>query len=140
MAVVTPYKAIGLVTSADDPKKAIQSIVGDLTGYELSRDLVLVGIFMRPEKTKGGIIRPDMNKEEDVWQGKVGLILTCGPDAFRDPGTGEFYEQRYEIGDWVQFFVGDGRQTQINGMPCRIIRDTNIVARLVPPFNPMNVL
>jgi co-chaperonin GroES (HSP10) len=135
MSVVIPHRAINTVTASNDPRKAIQTIVGDLSGFELIGDRVLVGIFMRPEKTKGGIIRPDMNKEEDVWQGKVGLVLKSGPDAFKNPETGELYEQAFNPGDWCVFFVGDGRAMQVKDMPCRIVKDTSLIAKIEDPMS-----
>jgi co-chaperonin GroES (HSP10) len=135
MSVVVPHKAIGLVSTATDPRKAIQTIVGDLSGFDVIGDRVLVGIFMRPEKTKGGIFRPDANKEEDVWQGKVGLVLKWGPDAFKNPETGEVYDQAVNVGEWGVFFVGDGRPMQVNEMPCRVIKDTSFVAKIQDPMS-----
>jgi co-chaperonin GroES (HSP10) len=126
MSVITPFKAIEAITTASNPKKAILEFVGDTSGFEIGGDRVLVGIFMRPEKTKGGIIRPDANKEEDVWQGKVGLVLKLGPNAFVNPDDGSLYEQHAEVGDWVGFHVGDGKQIEFKKMPCRIIRDSSI--------------
>ena len=104
MGVVVPHKAIEAISTSKDPKKTIQELAGDLDGIEVIGDRVLVGIYMRPEKTAGGIIRPTMNKEEDVWQGKIGLVLKWGPDAFRNPETGELYEQDVNVGDWVGFY------------------------------------
>src|ERR1035437_527844 len=123
MSVVTPYRAIEVITKAVDTKQAIINFIGDLSGFEVMGDRVLVGVFMRPEKTKGGIIRPDGNKEEDVWQGKVGLVLKLGPNAFINPDDGSLYEQRVDVGDWVVFKVGDGWQLEVNKMPCRMIKD-----------------
>jgi co-chaperonin GroES (HSP10) len=137
MGVVIPHKAIEAISTSDYPKTTIQELAGDLDDIELIGDRVLIGIYMRPEKTSGGIIRPTANKEEDVWQGKVGLVLKWGPDAFRDPETGDYYEQRVEVGEWGVFFIGDGKPIQINQMPCRIVRDSSFVAKIK---NPMSIL
>ena len=134
MSVVTPYRAIEVITKAVDTKQAIINFIGDLTHFEVMGDRVLVGIFMRPEKTKGGIIRPDSNKDEDVWQGKVGLVLKLGPNAFINPDDGSLYEQRIDVGDWVVFKVGDGWQLEVNKMPCRMIKDTNFIAKIKDPM------
>ena len=89
MSVIIPHRAVEAISTAKDPKKAIPELVGNLDGIEVIGDMVLVGIYIRPEKTAGGIIRPTINKQEDVWQGKVGLVLKWGPDAFIDPETGK---------------------------------------------------
>jgi co-chaperonin GroES (HSP10) len=135
MGVVIPHRAIEKISTAADPKKAIQELAGDITDFKIFGDRVLVGIYARPEKTKGGIIRPDANKEEDVWQGKVGLVLKMGGDAFRNPETGEPYEDRAEVGDWVVCYIGDGRPIQVGDMPCRIFRDTTIVGVRKDPMS-----
>ena len=134
MSVVVPHRAIEAISTALNPKEAIIKFTGDLSGFEVMGDRVLVGIFMRPEKTKGGIIRPDANKEEDVWQGKVGLVLKLGPNAFINPDDGSLYEQRVEVGEWVVFKVGDGWQLEVNKMPCRMIKDTNFIAKVKDPM------
>jgi hypothetical protein len=139
MSVATPHKAISLISNSTDPRAAIWQLVGDVSKRRILTDEVLVGIFIRPEKI-GRIIRPDSNVEEDVWQGKVGLVLKLGRLAFRDPETGEFWpeEDRVEVGDWVVFRVGDGWQCKVKDMPCRMIRDSNI--RMVLDDNdPMSV-
>jgi co-chaperonin GroES (HSP10) len=130
-----PHRSIGLVSTAEDPAKAICEIVGNLDDFEIIGDRVLIGIYMRPEKTKGGIIRPDANKEEDVYQGKVGLVLKWGPDAFKNPETGDMYEQVANVGEWVVFKVGDGWQLEVNKMPCRMIKDANIIAKIKDPMS-----
>lgn len=134
MSVVIPHRAIEVISTATDPKGAIIKFIGDLSTFEVMGDRVLVGIYMRPERTKGGIIRPNTNKEEDVWQGKVGLVLKLGPNAFINPDDGSRYEQRVEEGDWVVFKVGDGWQLEVNKMPCRMIKDTNFIARIQDPM------
>ncbi len=133
MSVVIPAKFMESISRASDPRQAIQDFVGDLSGFEVIGDRVLVGIYMRPEKTSGGIIRPDNNKVEDIWQGKVGLVLKCGPDAFVDPETGEKYEQALKPGDWGVFFVGDGKPMEVNKAPCRMVKDVSFVAKIDNP-------
>lgn len=133
MSVIIPHRAVEAISTAKDPKAAIPELVGDLDDYEVIGDMVLVGIYIRPEKTAGGIIRPTVNKQEDVWQGKVGLVLKCGPDAFKDPETGEQYAQSVEVGDWCVFKVGDGWQLHINDYPCRLVRDVAIRMKVKDP-------
>ena len=133
MSVVIPHKFIESISKATDPKQAILDFVGDLSGLEVIGDRVLVGIYMRPEKTSGGIIRPDANKVEDVWQGKVGLVLKWGPDAFVDRESGELYDQSIKPGEWGVFFVGDGKPLEINKPPCRLVKHVNFVAKIKNP-------
>lgn len=133
MSVVIPAKFVEAISKAHNPRQAILDFVGDLDGIEVMGDRVLVGIYMRPETSKGGIIRPDVNKVEDLWQGKVGLILKLGPNAFINPETGEKYEQALKEGDWGVFFVGDGKPMEVNGAACRLVKDVSFVAKIDNP-------
>lgn len=133
MSVIIPHRAVEAISTAKDPKTAIPALVGNLDGIEVIGDMVLVGIYIRPEKTAGGIIRPTVNKQEDVWQGKVGLVLKWGPDAFVDPETGKKYDQTVDVGEWCVFKVGDGWSLHINDYPCRLVRDTSIRLKIQDP-------
>ena len=133
MSVVIPHRAIEDVSKSSDPKKAILDAIGDLSGVDLSGDSVLLGIYIRPEKTAGGIYRPQANVEEDVYQGKAGLVLKWGPNAFRDPEDGELYDWRIEVGEWAVFKVGDAWSVSIKGYPCRLVRDTSLKMKIKNP-------
>ena len=134
MGVVVPHRAIDAVATSKDPKKAIFDFVGDLSGIHVLSNRVLVATYMRPEKTQGGIIRPDANKEEDVWQGKVGLVLKWGTDAFKDDAEYHFAEEdKPKIGEWVVYNVVDARTIMVKGFPCRMLRDASIMMRVDDP-------
>lgn len=133
MSVIIPHRAVEAVSQSKDAKKTIFDMVGDLNDIEVIGDTVLVGIFIRPEKTSGGIWRPTSNVQEDVWQGKVGLVLKWGPDAFRNPETGGLYPQSAGIGEWCVFKVGDGWSVNINDYPCRLVRDVAIRMKVKDP-------
>jgi hypothetical protein len=133
MNVVIPAKYVEAIAGSKDPKKAIQDMVGNLDGVEVFGDMVLIGTYIRPNKNSGGVWRPETNVQEDVWQGKVGLVLKRGPDAFIYPEDGEPYEQSVKEGDWCVFRVGDGWSLNINGAACRLVRDTNIRMKLQNP-------
>lgn len=136
MAVVVPARAIEAVSMASDPRKAIKDQVGDLSGVHLMADMVLLGTYIRPQKTAGGIIRPDANVQEDVWQGKVGLVLKLGPDAFEDTPDYTFNfgdSGKPKVGDWVVFKVGDAWGLTMKGFPCRYIRDVGIKMKIDDP-------
>jgi hypothetical protein len=66
----------------------------DPTGYH-----VMVLQYVRPEaKTLAGGQRlyfADKTRTEDEFQGRVGLVLALGPDAYRDPS-------KYPSGPWVR--------------------------------------
>jgi co-chaperonin GroES (HSP10) len=97
------------------------------------QDRVIVKRVKEEEKTKGGIIRPDSNVKEDVWQGMVGLVVKKGPIAFVDDDENRFGGANVEVGEWVAFTPGDGRRVQINGVDCRIIEDTQLMLKVADP-------
>lgn len=114
------------IASASDPRKAILAAAGDLSNVDLMSGRVLVGIYIAPEKTAGGIIRTTTNIKEDVWQGTVGLVLKKGTMAFKDDDDNKFHGQDVKVGEWVVFRPGDAKRTQIRGLDCRIVEDVTI--------------
>lgn len=134
MGVVVPHRAIEAVTNSKDPKQAILDFVGDLSGIRVPSNRILVGTYLRPEKTSGGIIRPDANKEEDVWQGKVGLVLKWGTEAYKDDGEYHFADDdKAKVGEWVVYKIGDAWAVTLKGFPCRMIRDSSIAMIIDDP-------
>ncbi len=134
MSVLLPRKAIEEVAKAADPKSLMISKVGDLSGINVMYNMVLIASYIRPGVTKGGIIRPDSNLEEDVWQGKVGLVIKLGPDAFKDDAETQFNGQRADLGEWVVFKTGDAWQLTVGEWPCRLVRDSSIKMKVSDPF------
>ncbi len=125
--------------SGSDPKGALLRAVGDFSGFEPMQGLVLVATYISPEKTKGGIIRPDRTLAEDRYQGEVGLVLKIGPVAFNDYGVTKFGGIRAGLGDWVMYRASDGFEIFFvddngrDGTPCRIIDDVLIMAKIDDP-------
>jgi hypothetical protein len=136
MSVFLNRQAIDEISKIHDLKtktEAIKRKVGDLNGISVMFNMVLLAAYVRPAMTKGGIIRPGENVEEDVWQGKVGLVIKHGPDAFKDDDDMSFNGQKAELGEWVVFKVGDAWQLTINDWPCRLVRDSSIRMKTEDP-------
>lgn len=121
MLPVANATTIEQISRAADPKKAIIQAVGDLSGCKIAADLVLVGTYIRNERTAGGIIRPTETLKEDEYQGKVGLVLKTGPMAFGDWESPEEQGKQAQIGTWVVYAIKDGWPVQINGTACRFV-------------------
>lgn len=132
MPVLSATK-IEQISQAADPKAAIIKAVGDLDGQEVFSDLVLIGTFIRPERTSGGIIRPQENVKEDEYQGKVGLVLKTGPIAYADWEDDATRGQSARLHTWVVFAIKDGWPVQINGTPCRFVPYDKLRMRLTDP-------
>ena len=104
MTVLSASK-IEQISQAKDPKAAIFAAVGDLTRERVASDLVLLGTYIRNEKTSGGIIRPTEVLEEDEYQGKVGLVLKTGPLAYGDWEDDEHKGENAVQGTWVVYQI-----------------------------------
>jgi len=114
------------------PKEVIYEKINGANGtIEVLGNRVLVAIPLNDViTTKSGfqLIRTDNAIDEDKWQGATGLVLQCGPGAFVDREDYKFYGQKATVGSWIFFRPSDGVLTEINGQPCRIIRDSYIIA------------
>jgi len=119
----------------NDPKENIKKDIGDLSTVELFNNQVLVAVYVRPEKTKSGIYLTDKLREEDKFQGKVGLVLKLGASAFDDPNSQWFagMDRLIAVDDWVVFRPSDGWSVTVNGVLCRILDDVNIRGRIQQP-------
>jgi co-chaperonin GroES (HSP10) len=118
----------------DDPRADLRATVSaELPGIEIFNNQVLVVVYIRPEKTKGGIIRIDSTREEDKFQSKVGLIVKMGGEAFQDPEGKWFKDNDIGIDDWIVFRPSDGWGLTIAGKMCRVLDDTAVRARVDHP-------
>ena len=118
---------------ATDPKKSLKKEVGNIDSIEIFNNQVLVAVYTRPEKTKSGIYLTSGTRDEDKIQGKVGLVLKKGPQAFVDPTNNWFDGIDISLDDWVFFRPSDGWSVTINSVVCRVLDDTNIRGRIQAP-------
>jgi co-chaperonin GroES (HSP10) len=120
---------------ADKPQSSREEILASLgtaiDGIEVHGNQLLIGIYIKPERTAGGLYLTDKTRDEDKWQGKVGVVLAKGPAAFIDDGQITFHDQNAEVGDWVVYRVSDGFSLDIAEVHCRLIEDVQV--RMVIP-------
>lgn len=116
-----------------DPKQTIHDGMGDISDIEIFHNQVLVAIYVRPEKTKSGLYLSSQTRDEDKYQGKVGLVIKKGEDAFKDPSGKWFKGVSIEVGDWIVFRPADGWQITVHGQLCRILDDTDVRGRIPVP-------
>jgi hypothetical protein len=121
MTLVLSASKIEQISQAKDPKAAIIAAVGDLSNAKVCSDLVLLGTYIRNEKTSGGIIRPTEVLKEDEYQGKVGLVLKAGPLAYGDWEADDHMGENAVQGIWVVYQIKDAWPVQINGTACRLV-------------------
>lgn len=94
---------------------------------------ILCAVYLRPKKTRSGIVLPDDYRKEDDFQGKVGLVIKMGPLAFHDDKDHSFGDVTPKVGDWVLFRVGDTFELIIGERKYRIVQDVNVRAILDKP-------
>lgn len=107
-----------------------QDLVNDIEVYH---NQVLVATWIRPERTAGGVILTDKSRAEDQWQGKVGLVVAYGPQAFVSDAAHDFSDQDVEVDDWIVYKVSDGFALNINDVHCRLLQDVEIRMRIKDP-------
>ena len=115
-----------------DPKDQILEAIGDISTVELFHNQVLLAVYIRPEKTKSGLILTDSHRDEDRYQSKVGLLVKRGPMAFEQDGNW-FSGLSFNDHDWLVFRPSDGWSITVNGVLCRIFDDVNIKGRVPHP-------
>jgi co-chaperonin GroES (HSP10) len=118
-----------------NPREVLMEKIGSVEDLELFHTQVLVAVYVAPEKTAGGIYRPDANVEEDFFQSKIGLIIKTGDKAFKSDDKWSWPEDM-GVGDWVYFRVSDGWNMTVNGSRknvCRILEDVDIKGRIQHP-------
>lgn len=117
-----------------DPACAIWDSIGDISGFEVVNNQVLVGVYQRPDvKTKSGLYLADTTRDEDRYQSKVGLIVKLGPSAYDPQGSEWFRNFVGEVGDWIVFKPSDGWALTCNGVLCRMLIDEDTRARITHP-------
>ena len=123
-----------MVMSHDtNPAEEILKEIGDISQVEVFNNQLLVAVYLRPEKTKSGIFLTEKHRDEDRFQGKVGLVLKKGMSAFEDHAGEWFKGVKIDINDWVVMRPTDGWSITVNGVLCRMIEDVNIKGRVDHP-------
>ena len=122
-----------LMSHIEDPANEIRKRIGDISKIEVLHNQILVGVYIRPEKTKGGILLTSQTRDEDRYQGKAGLVLKKGPLAFVDDDNNKFHGQNVDVGDWVFYRVSDGFPLVLNGTLCRLLEEVHVKGRIPSP-------
>jgi co-chaperonin GroES (HSP10) len=121
------------MSHVEDPANEIRKRIGNISQIEVLHNQILVGVYIRPEKTKGGILLTSQTRDEDRYQGKAGLVLKKGPLAFVDDDNNKFHGQNVDIGDWVFYRVSDGFPLVLNGTLCRLLEEVHVKGKIPSP-------
>lgn len=129
-----------------DPREEIQNRVGNLDWLDLRNNQILVAVYIRPGEFKvagsdQSLWIPDKTRDEDRWQGKVGLVLKMGPLAYVSDAKTTFHPtDKLNVGDWVVYRASDGWQLTLTGdgsetgkQLCRMFVESDIRAVIPSP-------
>ena len=89
-------------------------------------------ILLRPrgvvEKTKGGIILTDSNKDSQTYLNSVGQIIAMGAECYTDRK-----KPWCKVGDWVIFGRYAGARVSVQNVKMVLLNDDEIIATLESP-------
>lgn len=88
-------------------------------------DRVVVEPVAAEETTAGGIVLPDAAKEKP----QRGTIVAVGPGKLLD--SGERGELSVGVGDEIIFGKYGGTDIEVNGQEVKILRESDILAKVV---------
>lgn len=118
-----------------DPKEVIwEKMKGYLDAILPTAGDVVIAVYERPEKTRGGIVIPETasRRAEDAFQGVVGLIVKVGPD-YGKHRRALALEKMPEVGDWVAFKTVDCVAFTLGKSPMRLLQGDMIRMVLANP-------
>lgn len=127
------------ISAGSDARQVLIDAIGQkaIDDCEPAYDYIMIATYIRSEKTKGGIIiGGDKTRAEDRFQGKVGLVLKCGPmvDSEKYPGP---FATPIKIGDWITYRPSDANEfffTQgLDGVSARVISQSLLLKRIKDP-------
>jgi len=107
-----------------DPAQELLSSLGNLDDIDIFNNQVLVAIYVRPNKTKSGIILPDTINKERPEQGEV---IAVGPGLMQE---GKRVEMSVKVGDKVMFKKYSPDEIKIDGEEYLVISEGDIIAIL----------
>lgn len=126
------------VVHEEDPKAALSRRVGEVPPGLVLFSRILVAVYQPPivERTNGGVFIAsaiqEEDKEEAIWQGKCGLVIAMGPQAYVDDDSVKFHGQKVDVGDWVWFRPSDGMGCDVGEVFCRLFDSERYIIGKLP--------
>lgn len=122
-----------IMNHKEDPKKMILEALGDISSVEVFNNQVLIAIYIKPKMTAGGILVPEATRDEDIWQGKVGLVIKKGPTAFVEEQEKWFKDVKVDVHDWIYARSSEGWSLKVHDVHCRLVDDVNVRGKISHP-------
>jgi hypothetical protein len=113
-----------------DPREELLERVGDVNWLEIPDCMLLLAVYMRPERTAGNIILTARNLEEDLYQSKVGLVIKIGYGA-------KYNNRDVELHEWLVVRPSDCWDFDLirpaGPVRCRTVYDKHIRGKVTAP-------
>lgn len=144
MGVAVPLRTLERLSKIAEPDEWAHEVRRQIGNSlpEVALNNVLCAVYianenLREVKTPSGVIIPIVKTtdqiKEDVWQGKMNLVLAVGALAFEDDAHFKFGGFRCRPGDWVSFPNHCAYPREIAGVPCRNVADRFIIEKYSDP-------
>lgn len=137
MAMVAPkyLEDLGEHSSPNEFKAKIHKLLDPiLRGYRITGSDLLVATYIPPSITPGGIKLIQKSQQENIFQGKVGLVLQLGPLAFkRDRYNCPWDGLTAKVDDWVMFRFADAWDAYLGGVSIKVLDHESIRAIVDDP-------
>lgn len=119
--------AVAMVHTRDPREDIMEGLPKDWDKIEVIGTDVLVGHYVRPEKTRGGIILAEKGmRDEEQYQGKAALVLKKGPRAFIKDSTHDWGDVVPQVGDWIAIWTSENQHPlELGDRRCRVVEDVN---------------
>jgi hypothetical protein len=117
----------------DAKRQAIIDRLGDLSHVRIAQNEFMMAIYIRSNMSPGGIVLTDKTVKEDVYQGKVGLVVKIGSNCHFErvqEGTGRTFGIPVSLYDWVVVRPGETWALDLNGDPDAKSREDFVTCRL----------
>jgi hypothetical protein len=108
-----------------DPREQLLEEIGDVSSVKIEEHQILLAIYRRPEKTRGGIVLTQSNLNEDLYQSKAHLIVKMGSKVNSTLPL--------KLHDWVVIKPSDGWDLEVNFTSCRMAYGDHIRAIIDRP-------
>lgn len=108
--------------------KIAENLKGRAFPEMVQGDDVLVALWEGDEKI-GSILVPDKVKDENIYQGKTGLVIAVGHLAYTTDESHVWGQRTPQVGDWVVFRISDGFPLVLGGREgqhCRLLNEMKI--------------
>lgn len=125
----------------DKPQSSAEEILASIgeavDKIDMFHNQILVAVYIKPAyrvlASGDKLHLTDATVDEDKWQGKVGLVLKKGPQAFKSDARTDFGDMNVFPGEWVLFRVSDAPAIKINEVYCRLLEDIHIRGKVQSP-------